>query len=218
MVTNDEALISEAPCRLARWSPDERRDHIIAVAAEAFAQEGYGATSMSSIAAQLGGSKATLYKYFPSKEALFEAVMGQRCDRMMAPLRDLRSSDSDDLEQLLTGFGIRFLEKVYEPGAHDVFRLIHAEGPRFPELAEVFLRSGPDAVIDELCATLARFVAAGRIVCADLRLSAGQFLGMLRGDSHMRYAVGARDVPGPAEMAQQAANAAAIFARGLRPD
>lgn len=218
MVTNEEAPQATAPCRLARWSPDERRDHIIAVAAEAFAQEGYGATSMSSIAARLGGSKATLYKYFPSKEALFEAVMGQRCDRMLAPLRTLRSSDSDDLETLLAGFGVRFLEKIYEPGAHDVFQMIHAEGPRFPELANAFLRAGPDAVMEELCATLGRFAAAGQITCPDLRLAAGQFLGMLRGDSHLRFAIGARAVPDRAEIERQAAQAARVFARGLRHD
>jgi putative transposase len=40
-----------------------------------YARDGYGQTSMSSIAAALGGSKATLYKYFPSREALFETAM-----------------------------------------------------------------------------------------------------------------------------------------------
>eukprot|EP01037_Dinobryon_pediforme_P011268 gene11268-11354_t len=204
-------------CRLARSTPDERRDHIIAVAAEAFAQEGYGATSMATIAARLGGSKATLYKYFPSKEALFEAVMGRNCERVLAPLRDLRSSDSDDLEQLLTGFGARFLAKIYEAGALDVHRLIHSEGARFPELAEVFFRAGPNAVVEELRATLGRFADAGQVACDDLALAAGQFLGMLRGDWHMRFAVGIRPAPDADEIARQASHAARIFVHGLRP-
>lgn len=137
---------------------------------------------------------------------------------MMAPLRSVRGSDCEDLEQLLAGFGLLFLEKIYEPSAHDVFRMIHAEGPRFPELAESFLRSGPEVVMDELCAMLGRFADAGKIACPDLRLAAGQFLGMLRGDSHLRFAIGARAMPDHAEIERQAAQAARVFARGLRPD
>ncbi len=203
-------------CRLTRASPDQRRDGIVAVAAEAFADEGYGATSMSTIAARLGGSKATLYKYFPSKEALFEAVMEQRCQHVMAPLRDMRSTDSDDLEQWLAVFATRLLTKLYEPGALDVHRLIHSEGARFPELADVFFRAGPDAVLAELAATLARFSASGQIACDDVALAAGQFVGMVRGDRHMRFAVGQMPAPDPAEIARHARHAARIFVNGLR--
>jgi AcrR family transcriptional regulator len=202
-------------CRLARFSPDERRDNILAVAADAFADEGYGATSMSTIAARLGGSKATLYKYFPSKELLFEAVMQQRCQRVLAPLQDLRSSDDGDLESLLAGFGARFLDKIYETGALDVHRLIQSEGGRFPELAEVFFRAGPNNVVEELRAMLERFAASGQIECHDMHLAAGQFLGMLRGDRHLRFTAGLLPAPDRAEIERQAAHAARIFVRGL---
>ena len=204
-------------CRLARSSPDERRDHIIAVAAAAFADEGYGATSMSTIATRLGGSKATLYKYFPSKELLFEAVMQQRCQRVLAPLRDLRSNGSDDLETLLAGFGARFLTKIYESSALDVHRLIQSEVGRFPELAEAFFRAGPNNVVEELRATLERFVASGQIVCEDLHLAAGQFLGMLRGDRHLRFTAGLLPAPDLQEIERHAAHAARIFVRGVLP-
>lgn len=204
-------------CRLARSNPEERRDHIIAVAAEAFADEGYGATSMSTIAARLGGSKATLYKYFPSKELLFEAVMQQRCQRVLAPLRDIRGSDEDDLELLLAGFGARFLEKIYEAGALDVHRLIQSEGGRFPELAAAFFRAGPNNVLEELRATLERFATGGRIACDDLHLAAGQFLGMVRGDRHLRFTAGVAPAPDQAEIERHAAHAARIFVRGLLP-
>ncbi len=204
-------------CRLARSSPDERRDHIIAVAAVAFADEGYGATSMSTIAARLGGSKATLYKYFPSKEGLFEAVMQQRCERVLAPLRDLRSSAGTDLESLLVEFGVHFLTKIYEPGALDVHRLIQSEGGRFPELAEAFFRAGPNNVLDELRATLERFAQGGQIGCDDLTLAAGQFLGMLRGDRHWRFTAGLLPAPDADEIAREVRHAARIFVAGLAP-
>jgi len=201
--------------RLARSNPDERRDHILAVAAEVFAEEGYGASSMSTIAARLGGSKATLYKYFPSKELLFEAVMQHRCQRVLAPLQELRSKDEGDLESLLSGFGARFLEKIYEEASLDVHRLIQSEGGRFPELAEAFFRAGPNNVVEELRATLEHFAARGQIDCDDLYLAAGQFLGMVRGDRHLRFTAGLLPAPDLAEIERHAAHAARIFVRGV---
>ena len=201
--------------RLNRADPHERRDNIIAVAKEAFGRDGYGATTMSTIAALLGGSKATLYKYFPSKEMLFEAVMQHHCGRMLVSLRDLNEGGSDDLEALLAGFGVVFLTRLYEPDALDVYRLIHSEGARFPELAAIFFRSGPDEAVEELRAMLAACLESGRIVCDDCLLAAGQFLGMLRGDRHMRYAVGITPPATAQEIAYDAQQAAKMFVRGL---
>ena len=204
-------------CRLSRLSPDERREQIIAVAADVFTHDGYGAASMSTIAVRLGGSKATLYKYFSSKEQLFEAVMRWRCERVLAPLRDLRSRDDDDLESLLANFGTRYLSQIYQTVSLDVHRLIQSEGARFPEMAKAFFESGPTAVVEELCATLKRFVDAGQIVCPDYELAAGQFLGMARGHQHMRFSFGLIPAPDAAETERHARHAARIFVSGLRP-
>lgn len=53
----------------------ERRDKILEVAAATFREHGFEAASMSQIAALAGGSKGTLYNYFPSKEELLLATM-----------------------------------------------------------------------------------------------------------------------------------------------
>lgn len=54
---------------------DARRQAILDVAAQAFQELGFERTSMSGICARVGGSKATLYNYFPSKEELFFEVI-----------------------------------------------------------------------------------------------------------------------------------------------
>ena len=51
-----------------------RRKAILATAREMFLDQGYKPVSMSAIAARLGGSKTTLWSYFPSKPVLFMAV------------------------------------------------------------------------------------------------------------------------------------------------
>jgi AcrR family transcriptional regulator len=60
-----------------RTKTEEKRQAIIDVAAATFGELGFERTSMSEICTRLGGSKATLYNYFPSKEALFLEVMFQ---------------------------------------------------------------------------------------------------------------------------------------------
>ncbi|MCD4482957.1 TetR/AcrR family transcriptional regulator, partial [Chromobacterium vaccinii] len=58
-----------------RTKSENKRQGLVAAATEVFVERGYEAASMSEISARAGGSKATLYNYFPSKEALFLDVM-----------------------------------------------------------------------------------------------------------------------------------------------
>ncbi|MFC6636812.1 helix-turn-helix domain-containing protein [Sulfitobacter sediminilitoris] len=53
----------------------ERQNRILDAAIKVFAEAGFPGASMDEIARQAGLSKPTLYQYFTSKEALFEAMM-----------------------------------------------------------------------------------------------------------------------------------------------
>lgn len=200
--------------RLGRTSPDARREHILAVADEVFAREGYGVTSMSLIAARLGGSKATLYKYFASKEDLFNAVMQRKCAAVIGPLGEL-ADGAHDPEALLHAFGMVFLSRLCQPDAIDIHRTVHGEGQRFPEIARTFFACGPEAAYAILVPALGRFAAAGLIDCPDPRLAAEQFLAMVRGDVHMRVSSGLVPAPSQAEIARQVTHAVRIFVRGI---
>lgn len=200
--------------RLGRTSPDERREHILAVAAEAFALEGYGITSMSTIAARLGGSKATLYKYFSSKEELFQAVMQRKCEAVTGPLEELADALNDPAA-LLQAFGTIFLSRLCQPDALEIYRTVHGEGQRFPEVARTFFAYGPEAAYAVLTPALARFHESGQIVCPDPRLAAEQFLAMVRGDLHLRVSSGLAPPPTEGEIARQVTHAVRIFIHGI---
>jgi AcrR family transcriptional regulator len=60
---------------VARVRTEEKRDEIVKIAAELFEKHGYDRCSMAALSERLGGSKATLYGYFPSKEELLRAVI-----------------------------------------------------------------------------------------------------------------------------------------------
>ena len=96
--------MSSIASRLPRADRDERRETILRIAHAAFLEDGYAATSMSSIAAKVGGSKATLYNYFSSKEELFSAVIEERCRDFREMLYDAEL-ESQDFRKVLTHLG-----------------------------------------------------------------------------------------------------------------
>src|SRR5579863_10433780 len=81
-----ESTVPESGAESVRG--DAKRRAILEVAREVFLAQGYAATSMSEIAAKVGGSKGTLYNYFRSKEELFAAFMADTCQGQAAAAFD----------------------------------------------------------------------------------------------------------------------------------
>jgi len=65
-------------------STQPRKEHLLNVAHQLFNEHGYHATGIDKILAEAGVSKATLYKYFPKKEALILQVLQRRHDQLAA--------------------------------------------------------------------------------------------------------------------------------------
>jgi AcrR family transcriptional regulator len=78
------ARTSHLPRRIAQ-DHDQKRTAILRAAARLFADEGYGRASMAQIASVCGISKANIYHYYPSKEALLFDML----DTHLRALRDL---------------------------------------------------------------------------------------------------------------------------------
>src|SRR6185369_12570666 len=93
---------------------DERREGILDVARDCFLAEGYAATSMSTIAAKVGGSKGTLYNYFKNKEELFAAMMQRQCGELAETLFDVPPT-AGGMEARLKHFARNFLERLMDP-------------------------------------------------------------------------------------------------------
>src|SRR5437870_11657307 len=95
---------------MARVRTEEKRSDIVRIASEAFDELGYDRCSMAALSERLGGSKATLYGYFPSKEELLRAVLdfeiATDADQIM---RDFPATD--DLRESLVILGTAYLKK-----------------------------------------------------------------------------------------------------------
>ena len=83
----------------------KRYELIVKTALELFLKNGYEKTSLSDIVAISGGSLASIYTFFESKEGLFQAIIEQEIDALIKEVDeriDLKISHS--LEEFLTKF------------------------------------------------------------------------------------------------------------------
>src|ERR1700692_2340375 len=102
MESSDAHLFQQPPAPVRR-----KIETVTRAPRELFLDHGFSATSMDAIAKAAGVSKATLYAYFPSKEALFAFLIIAECESLPRPLPlpDL----SDDLYPALQKFARRYV-------------------------------------------------------------------------------------------------------------
>ncbi|MGH6827846.1 MAG: TetR/AcrR family transcriptional regulator [Rhizomicrobium sp.] len=160
---------------------DEKREHILKVAYEAFLGEGYAATSMSGIAAKVGGSKATLYNYFASKDELFAAVIEEKCRDFYGILLKV-DVETADFPKVLRQLGDRLLRMMLKDDSIATFRLITAESARFPELGRAFYKSGRQRGKQMLAELFARAQKAGKLRSGNARDMAVLFVEACKGE------------------------------------
>jgi len=194
---------------------EARRTAIVLLARDIFLEQGYAATSMSTIATQLGGSKGTLWAYFPQKEDLFAAVLDQVTGIFRETLADALRPGRDCRTTLLD-FSERFLAKMTNPDSIRLHRLIVAEGGRFPEIGQMFYARGPQIVLDRLSTYIAERMAAGDLR-ADDPMQAAMNLIQLTQMQQFKRIWGVVGTPTREEMHEHALKALDLFTRAYAP-
>src|SRR5215831_17100344 len=71
---------SLTPRRAKRPTADERREAILCEGLRCFAANGFNGTTTREVAAGVGITEAALYRYFPSKEALYSAIIESKIE------------------------------------------------------------------------------------------------------------------------------------------
>ncbi len=127
----------------------ERRAAIVGVARQLFLEQGYAATTMSSVAEAMGGSKATLWAHFASKEALFAEVADAMVGGFAEQMDELLGGQKFSVRGL-RDFCEQFFAKLLSPESTTLLRMIIAESGRFPELGEMFFARGPQQTVERL--------------------------------------------------------------------
>jgi AcrR family transcriptional regulator len=149
---------------------------ILDAATELFLKVGYEPASIDAILVKSGGSKSTLYAYFPTKQDLFRAVI----DNVVANSDIGAALDvSGNPRFVLTEFAASRQRVVLSPRHRAVLGLVIAERERFPDLAEIYWERGPHRSQRQLATYLEALKHREILAIDDAEEAAEFFIGML---------------------------------------
>lgn len=192
-----------------RLAPDERRKAILAIARDVFLSEGYAETSMSTIAARVGGSKGTLYNYFASKEALFAEMVRSECQLEAAVAESLVQADAD-MATALRALGGRLMRFIFSDAVQSIHRVVLAEAPRFPEVGRAFYENGPRLGIERIAGHLQRWMDEGKLKQAEPVRASERFGELCKAGLYQRM-MWRVEIPTDAQIDANVDEAVAIF-------
>ena len=128
------------PARLRKVAPEVRRQASLEAALSVFAERGFAAARLDDVAERAGVAKGTLYLYFRSKEALFEALIRYAVSPVLAQVGKIAAEPDVPPVKALQAFFDLFQTEVLGSDRKLLLRLIIAEGSRFPAQAEIYYR------------------------------------------------------------------------------
>ena len=168
---------------------EAKRQAILQAAAEVFREVGFERASMSEIRARVGGSKATLYNYFPSKEKLFFEVMYQATERSLVEITATLDAEAEDVRQELLRFGQKLLPALYSPEAIALRRVAIAESGQ-SDIGKVVFEGSTLPMERHVAEFLRRAMKRGILRSADPKVAAMQLLSMLESELLQRVLLG----------------------------
>src|SRR5674476_1122517 len=145
----------------------ERRKAIIDAALDEFIARGFTATRLDDVAKRAGVAKGTIYLHFKDKESMFEELIRTALVPLIGRLHappPIGGSVRDAVE----GFARTFVQEVASTRRGDIVRLIVAEGPRFPAIADFYYREVVSRGLAAMHALIDLGVARGEIAHKDL--------------------------------------------------
>ena len=194
----------------------EKRRQILEGARQVFTTSGFDGASMGEIARAAGVSKGTLYVYFDSKDALFEALTIAKKRELAEALFALDAEDPD-LRRVLTRLGRVYLREMSKPEHVSLVRMVIGACEKFPHLGRAFFDAGPALGVGRLSAYLDTQVAAGRLRAADTSLAAKHFLHLCQAGLFTRLLFSAGGIESEDELNHRVDEAVRVFFAGYGP-
>ena len=194
-----------------RVRTEARRRAILEAARSVFEEQGFDRATMAEISERLGGAKATLYSYYPSKEDLFTACIEEDLEADAGELVELIRGFSD-LRGALEAFGKAYLLKALNPRVVSNYRML-ANQPAETGMGRRFYEHGLKRAWLRFCGYLAEQIAAGQLRRADPWVMAMHLKGMLEAEHLDQRLLNAAAEPDLETLEQTARNAVAAFLR-----
>lgn len=166
-----------APGPRFRRRAEARPDEVLDAALELFARQGYAGTTVEQIARHAGLSKAAVYLYFPSKQALLTGLVRRAivplADEALARIAAYRGDPRPVLRQLLGMLSGR----LADPKVFAVPGVVLREAASAPEVAAMYRAEVLDRVLPALASLLAQGIEGGHIRRGDPELMVRSVVG-----------------------------------------
>ena len=200
-----------------RTKSENKRQAIVDVATQVFSEFGFERTSMSEICARVGGSKATLYNHFASKEELFIEVVFRSFDREFEAIYGDMESGAGEFTEVLRNFGKHLLRIVFAPEFIPFRRLTMGDSaPR--ELRRMAFENGPKRGNARLAMLLGEAMQRGHLRVADATVAAWQLMALLQAEVFYPVLMDARDGMSDDEVEDCVRHAVDVFMRAYAPE
>lgn len=199
-----------------RVRTESKRDAIVETAGQVFAELGYERTSMSEIAARIGGSKATLYGYFASKEELFLAVSQAAARQHLAPAFSEFDAGTADLPATLRRFGEKAMAFLCSAQAVMETRMVIGESGN-SDTGCRFYESGPCKGLQVLGDFLLRAMDDGNLRRADPEVASRHLHGLLQSELLWPLLYGAKAVVTRPQIRAAVDRGVAVFMAAYAP-
>jgi AcrR family transcriptional regulator len=191
-----------------------RRAAFLKAAREVFLEHGYDNASMAEIVRRAGGSLSTLYAQFGGKKGLFEAMVDARVEELTEPMV-VELSAHTPIREGLQRIGERFMARLSEPDALNVFRLMAGQARTFPDLAGGYARRGPERIRAALAAYLKDRAEAGEIRIENFDVAAQIFFDLVRARMALRTLFEPDYKPSDADIREAVDRGVRVFLGGV---
>lgn len=149
--------------RARRAAPEIRRADILDAALAEFASHGFEGARVEDIARQAQVSKGTVYLYYPTKQALFEALVRRDIAPRVAAAVGILKDYNGPLEPVLMGVA-KMASAAIRDGRLPIYpKLIIAESGRFPDLAVFYRREVVGQMLGAMTGLFERALNCGEI-------------------------------------------------------
>jgi len=192
---------------------ETKRQAILKAAAAVFREVGFERASMSDIRERVGGSKATLYNYFPSKEKLFFEVMLQAKEGELEAVIGELDANAEDLKRELVRFGQKFLSVLYSAEAIAVRRLAIAES-KHSDIGKLTFEQSTLPNEKQIAEFLRKAMKRGALRVSDPKIAAMHLLSLLESELLQRVLLGVIDTVKPEAFGGAVRRAVDVFLLG----
>jgi AcrR family transcriptional regulator len=118
---------------------DARPQELLDAALALFVEKGFAATRSEEVAARAGVAKGTLYRYYPSKDELFKAMVRENLSVHIAESAAQAAQYQGSIAELLHQMMQAWWAKVGHGNAGGVCKIMMVEARNFPELAQFYV-------------------------------------------------------------------------------